>query len=484
MSDLKKNLAYNILYQILLIILPLVLSPYISRVLGAGGIGIYSYTYSVAGMAALFGMLGVNHYGNRSIAAVRDDREKRSVEFWNIWFWQLTLTAAAVLGYICYLLFFCSPGLRMVSAIQILTVVNSMADINWLFFGLEEFRLTVTRNVVVKGFSVLSVFAFVKNRQDLWIYVFIMAGSVLLGNLVLWTQVRKYIDFKRPQWDRAKGHLTKLLILFVPVIAVSVYQRMDKVMLGSLSVMEQSGYYENVEKIINIPKGVITALGTVMLPRMSYLISRDETALMNQYISRSMEFVMSSSSAMAFGIAAVANDFAPFFFGSGFAGIGPLIQVMSCTIVMVACANVVRTQYLIPRCRDKVYLQSVWIGAGVNLLVNLCLIPSYGALGAVAGTAAAEGCVMLYQMACVKKELDFMAYMRTGSGYILCGLIMYIAVRAAAGGLRPHMGGAPLIVCEILTGAAVYMIFAVPWAVYIHREGFRQYWESFKEKQK
>lgn len=135
MSDLKKNLAYNMLYQILLFILPLVLSPYVSRVLGAQGVGVYSYTYSIAGMAALFGMLGVNHYGNRSIAAVRDDREKRSREFWNIWFWQIVLTMAAMSGYACYLRFFCSPGLRRVSAIQILTVLNSMADINWMFLA-------------------------------------------------------------------------------------------------------------------------------------------------------------------------------------------------------------------------------------------------------------------------------------------------------------------------------------------------------------
>lgn len=484
MSDLKKNLAYNMLYQILLFILPLVLSPYVSRVLGAQGVGVYSYTYSIAGMAALFGMLGVNHYGNRSIAAVRDDREKRSREFWNIWFWQIVLTMAAMAGYACYLRFFCSPGLRRVSAIQILTVLNSMADINWMFFGLEEFKLTVTRNVVIKGLAVLSVFAFVKEQQDLWIYVLIMACSVLLGNLVLWTQVGKYMDFRRPEWTRAKKHIPKLAVLFVPVVAVSVYQRMDKVMLGSLSVMEQSGYYENVEKIINIPKGVITALGTVMLPRMSYLISREETGLIEQYTARSMEFVMFSSSAMAFGIAAVANDFAPFFFGSSFAGTGPLIQLMSCTIIMVACANVVRTQYLIPRCRDKVYLQSVWLGAAVNLLVNLCLIPSRGALGAVAGTVAAEGCVMLYQMYCVKRELDFFVYLRSGSCYMFCGLVMYAVVRAIAEGLRPHMGGALLIGCEILTGAAVYMVLAAPCAVYLHRVGFKEYWNAWKGKRK
>ena len=241
MANLKKNLIYSVIYQILLFLFPLILTPYTSRILGAEGIGAYSYTSSIAGTIAMFGMLGVNNYGNRCIAAVRDEREKRSTEFWNIWLWQAVLTLLSLTIYAHYLVFFCRRELRCISAIEGMTVLNSMLDINWLFFGLEEFKLTVTRNVCIKTLSVVSVLFFVRSGQDLWIYVLIMSGSMLFSNIVLWSFLHRYIVFKQPDWKRAGKHVPKLLLLFVPVIAVSVYQKMDKVMLASFSLIYSSG---------------------------------------------------------------------------------------------------------------------------------------------------------------------------------------------------------------------------------------------------
>ena len=48
MTSLKKNLVYNMAYQILVILLPLITAPYVSRVLGAAGLGTYSYVYSIS----------------------------------------------------------------------------------------------------------------------------------------------------------------------------------------------------------------------------------------------------------------------------------------------------------------------------------------------------------------------------------------------------------------------------------------------------
>ena len=73
MEGIKKNLVYNVAYQILIIILPFITAPYISRVLGAHNVGTYSYTQAFASYFYLFAMLGVVIYGNRTIAAVRDN---------------------------------------------------------------------------------------------------------------------------------------------------------------------------------------------------------------------------------------------------------------------------------------------------------------------------------------------------------------------------------------------------------------------------
>ena len=77
--SVKKNYFYNTAYQILAILIPLITTPYISRVLGAGGVGEYSYAYSVAGYFVMFILLGLNVYGNRTVATNRDNKELKHI---------------------------------------------------------------------------------------------------------------------------------------------------------------------------------------------------------------------------------------------------------------------------------------------------------------------------------------------------------------------------------------------------------------------
>ena len=187
---------------------------------------------------------------------------------------------------------------------------------------------------------------------------------------------------------------------------------MDKVMLGQMSTMSEVGYYEGASKILNIPTGVITALGTVMLPRMSNLAAKGKTRESGQYIRQSMVFVMFLAAGMMFGIAGIAEDFVPLFLGDEYEKCVLLIRVMAPTVPFIAWANVIRTQYLIPNHEDKSYIISVVLGAAVNLAVNLSMIPAFGALGAIVGTVCAEGTVCVSQTVMVRKKLEVTRYLR------------------------------------------------------------------------
>ena len=81
---MKKNLILSTLYQILCIITPIITAPYVSRVLGPEGVGIYSYTHSIQMYFSLFAALGVTTYGSREIARNRNDRQAYSKLFWEI----------------------------------------------------------------------------------------------------------------------------------------------------------------------------------------------------------------------------------------------------------------------------------------------------------------------------------------------------------------------------------------------------------------
>ncbi|OCA99777.1 flippase [Clostridium beijerinckii] len=465
-SSIKLNFIYSVIYQMLLIILPLITSPYISRTLGSAGFGVYSYTYSVANCFGLVGMLGITNYGNRTIAAVQENRNQRSKVFWNIWALQVMMSTIVFIFYWVYVIAFCVEEYRLVSYIQIIAVLCSMVDINWFFFGMEKFKLTVIRNVIIKLISVILIFTFVKSSSDVWLYALIIVGGLFVTNLAIWPFLRDEVDFVKPVFKEMCSHFAPIVVLFIPVIAVSLYKLMDKVLLGMLSSMNQAGFYENTEKIINIPMGLITALGTVMLPRMSYLFANGERKETERYIFISIEFVFFMASAFAFGIAGVANEFAPIFFGEEFIEVGNLIMVISPTVIFVSLANVIRTQYLIPLHYDKAYIISVWVGAIVNLIINVTLIPQMGAMGAVVGTVLAEASVMGYQTWYIRKEIKIREYAFRGWYYIFAGAIMFIVVRFIA-----DCGGINIItiVKEVLGGGAVYIGLCLPYVCIIHR---------------
>ena len=466
-SNVKSNFLYNCVYQILVMILPLLTSPYVSRILGSNGLGIFSYTFSMASTFALVGMLGVNNYGNRTIAEVRDDRKKRSKEFWNIWAIQCIITFIMIIAYIIYIVFCCPKEYKLVSWIQILTILCSAIDINWLFFGLEKFKITVTRNIIIKILSVLMIFSFVKNEEDVWLYSVIIIGGMLISNIIIWPFLFKEVDFVMPKIKNIIPHFKKTIILFVPVVAITLYNKIDKVMIGNLSTMVQTGLYENTEKIITIPLSFITALGTVMLPRMSYLFAKGNKDETLKYISISMEFVCFMAAAMTFGIAGISTEFAPIFFGEEFVATGVLIMVLSPKIICISWANVLRTQYLIPLHKDKVYVVSVWLGAIVNLIVNLLLIPSLGAMGAVIGTIIAEAVVMIYQTILVWDELPILDYIKNGIYYFFGGAVMFLIIRV----IGNKMGISILtIIVQIIVGAIVYLLIVLPYTYITHKE--------------
>lgn len=469
MSSIKKNFIYNVFYQVLIIILPLVTAPYLSRVLGPDGLGEYSFTYSVANYFVLFAMLGVNNYGNRCVARARGDRRRLSSEFWSVYCFQALAAAAMACLYCAYGLIL--SGRPALSLLWLPYVLSAGLDVSWLFFGLEEFRLTVARNVCVKLATFALILFFVRGEHALQIYCALMAASFLASALALWPFVRRSVDFALPSLGSVASHLKPNLVLFVPVVAVSLYTVMDKVMLGWLSASyAENGYFENAYKIATMPTAVITALGTVMLPRVSNLISKGMRDEARRYLGDSMWVALALSFAFCFGVVGVAPVLVPVLFGEGFAPSELVMCVIVVDMPFMAWANVIRTQLLIPEGRDKDYVASVVAGAVVNIAVNLVLIPSFGALGAAFGTLFAEVAVCLVQSVAVRGEVPMAKWIGGSLSFLFVGAAMAVAVRT----IGDVLGTSALtLMIQVVSGAALYAGLAWVWCVLTSDQHYR-----------
>lgn len=423
----RKNFIYNIIYQILILIIPLITAPYLSRVMGAKGVGTYSFTYSIVYYFVMLSMLGINNYGNREIAKCRNNRQKMSNVFWSIYIIELVSTILMFIGYNIYLTFFVNEYL-IIAKIQTLFIIASLFDINWFFFGTEKFKLTIIRNTIVKMLNMILIFVFVRSADDLWKYTLIMSSMTIVSQLILWPSLFKEVGFVKIKDLNIKKHIKPCFILFVPIIAISLYKFMDKIMLGFLTNTTSVGYYDNAEKIINICMTLETALGTVMLPRISNLFSLGKIEKIKSYILKSVKFTSFLTFPIMFGLIAAGKKFAIIYFGKDFAETGTLLMLLSITIPMITLANVIRKQYLIPSENDTAFVFSVTLGAIINLIINLLLIPHYSAIGASIGTIIAEFSVLIIQLLVVKKTLPLKHYLNSIVPFFLKSLLMFVII--------------------------------------------------------
>lgn len=429
--SIKANFIYNICYQILIIILPLITAPYVSRVLGANNVGMYSYSQAIANYFYLFGLLGVNNYGNRTIAKIRDNEQNMSRIFWEIFSFQFMMGIIVSSCYMGYVMIFVDQN-KIVYYVQILYVLSSALDVNWFCFGIENFKLTTIRSMLVRIGTACAVFMFVNSRNDLAIYAFILSFSNILSALVIWPFVIKRVKFVRPSLSRIREHIKQNLILFLPILAVSLYNIMDKLMLGVFAEKQEVGFYTYAERITQIPYTIMLALDNVMMPRMSNLYAKNDTKQTKYMMDNVMLFAMFMSAALSFGLAAVAPVFAPWFYGAEFTRCGLFITLLCPTILFKGWAGVLRTQYIIPTGKDRVFIISLFSGAAVNLGLNFILLPRYAGIGAIIGTIGAEFTVFAVQFYMCRKDIPLKEYMGDGVRFSMIGLIMYCVVTALA----------------------------------------------------
>ena len=465
-TSLKSNIIYSTMYQILVLLIPLVTAPYTARVLGAERIGIYSYTQAFATYFVLFAMLGVLNYGNRCIAQVRNDKKEMSKTFWEIFSFQFFLTIIISAGYLGYIYFFVKEY-YIIHLLLFLYVISAGLDITWFFFGFEKFKFIVKRNMIIKILNALAVFYFVQDTGDLDIYTFIMAFGILCSQIALWPFLFKIISFEKIYLSDVIGRIRPNLVLFVPVVAISLYNILNKIMLGNMGSTFEVGLFANSEKIVQIPCSIVMATGSVLMPRISNLIASGQKEKSFALFDKSLTIIILISICFAFGLASISDIFPLWFYGEEFVKCGLYIAWMCPAIVFKSIAGAIRTQLIIPMEKDYVYIISVFAGAIINVISNYILIPMYLGLGAVISTVLAEAVVMLIQVGLTWKIVRYAKYFIDIIVFLGIGMIMYTSVQ-----FIPHIGMFINIVLSAFVGGSIFIVLSFLYFYYEKKDIF------------
>lgn len=442
-KSVKKNYIYNLIYEVLLLLTPLITTPYISRVLQADGVGLYSYSYSIVSYFILLAGFGSASYGKRQIAYCNGNKEKVTRVFYEVLIARLFFTLISIIIYLCFIT---TTTNRVLFLIQGLFLLAVAFDISWFFQGLEEFGKVVTRNIIVKILNIVFIFLFVKEKNDLYIYIAGLSTMTLIGNISIWPYLKKYIIRVSVISLRPLKHFKEMFQLFIPTIAIQVYTVLDKTMIGIFSKdTVENGYYEQAEKIVKMVLTIITSLSTVMMPRISSIYAKGNMNAVKIYMYKSYRFVWMLGFPMVVGLMTVSDFFVPWFFGSGYGKVTTLISILAVLILAIGVNTVTGQQFLISTNRQNFYTISVCIGALVNFCMNFMLIPKYYSIGASIATVVAEIIICIVQFIYISKKKLYSVSRSISSSikYIISSIVM----------------GGVILLCKFMLKVSVFNTF-------------------------
>lgn len=423
------NFIFNLIKTINNILFPVVTFAYSSRILGVDGVGQVNFAKSVITYFTMIAMLGMNYYGTREAAKRRNDKDELSqfcVEMLMIN--GCTTLLAYILMIISLFMIPLLEGYRDLLLICSAAIVLQGMGMEWLYQAMEEYRYIAVRSVLFQIGALIALFIFVRDAEDVISYTVITlvasSGSYILNFL----NARKYIQLHCRMSYTIGKHMKPLLWLFAMAVSIELYTVLDTTMLGFLKGDTAVGLYTAAIKVERMVNTVITSVGVVLIPRLSFYIAQGEQKKTTILVTKAYNFVFLLSIPAAVGLFMLSNEIIRLFCGIEFASSALTMRLMTPIVVLIPFSVMTNQQTFVPMGKEKLILLSTSVGAVTNFILNSILIPRYAENGAAIATVIAELAVAVVCLMNVRRYFDMKQVLCSVWHYWLAAVVIPIVV--------------------------------------------------------
>lgn len=379
--SLKKNFMFKGLLTIANPIIAIVIFPYISRVLGVANVGLVNFVDNTVNYFLLFATMGIGTLGIRSIAAARESKGDVDKVFSNILGLNLIFTVAVMLVYNILVLlvprFHDCAELFFIGNAKILFTALT---IEWFFNGIEDFKYITLRILAIRLIYILAIFLLVKTSDDYVLYFVLTTLLVVINAVINLLHSRNYVKIRFRELF-SLFYMKENILLGIYGIMTSMYLTFNVMYLGLVSTNVQVGYYTSAFKLYYLILSVFSAFTSVMLPRMSALISKGDKETFNYMINKSVDFVGLFSIPLILCCSILAPSIISVLCGPGYEGAILPMRIIMPAIIFVGIAQILAVQVLLPLKKDKVLLYTSILGAVLSLLINITVVPRLESIG-------------------------------------------------------------------------------------------------------
>jgi O-antigen/teichoic acid export membrane protein len=389
--SIKLNFALNNVRLLLNLLIPLVIFPYISRILGPEGLGKVEFANSIVSYFVLFTALGIPAYGIREIARRRDDPVERSKVVWEL---TLILSVTIGIGYIVYfaLIRFVPVLYRdwFLFCVIAPAIVLSDFSYEWFYTGIEDQLYITIRFIVVKIVQLALIFLCVKKAGDFIVYAGITVGLSGFSTLFNIARLRRYVRLVPLARLNIRRHIKSILLIFSSLVAVNVYMHLDVTMVGIMVGDVAVGLYTAANRIVRVIISVVTSIAAVTVPRLENALNKGDINAYKNYCNKSLRFILILGAPCCFGLIALAPEIIRLLTGEKYLDSILSVRLLAPVIAIVGLANFTGLQILYANRKEKYYTIAVSVAAAANAVFNFCMIPALKQNGAILGTVLAE----------------------------------------------------------------------------------------------
>jgi PST family polysaccharide transporter len=396
---IRRQLVRNILalYGVRVVnqLLPLVIIPYLARVLGPTGWGLVAFAQAFAMYGIVTVEYGFEFAGTRAVAQGRGQTGRLNELVAGVLGTQLLLAAGVTLAAVVIQLLV--PAFRdqplLLCAGLAFAILQGMAPI-WYFTGQERIALIAGIDTGAKLLGTALVFLLVRTPADGWLVLAASAGASLVSTGAAYTVVLRQTRPGRLSLGLIARTLRLGSSMFVMRIAVMMHTAGNAFLLGLLVAPQQVAFFVAGEKLCRPAAWLLQPVNVALLPRLSHLVGASpDRAKALAGLSILLMALVGLSFGVAIGIAA--PWLVGLFFGPEYGASVAVMRVMAVIVPLIVLNAALVSQWLVPHGLDRPLNVVILSATALNLALALTLAPRFGALGMAWVTVAVEGYILL-----------------------------------------------------------------------------------------
>lgn len=459
-KSVTSNYIYHLIDTVTSTLFPLITFPYAARVMLADGIGLVNFYNSIISYIILIVGLGIPLYAVRETARVRNNEQELNSTTLEILSLHMMLT---ILGYAVILVLCCTVDEIQANIplflILSLSILFTTFGCNWFYQGIEDFQYITIRAIAVRLISIVFLFTIVKTREDLlWYGVYMVIGTIG-NNLFNILRLRKYttvsIDVIRHL--RPFRHLRFVSKMFVFTAIATIYLQLNTVFLGFVCNVESVGYYTSGLKLYTVVFGIVASLTTILIPRLSNLVSQNELERFAELSQKSYRVIISLSMPLAVGLFAVSPYAVILLCGNAFEPAVSVSRIVSPLLIIVGLSNLIGMQILYSLGHINILIKAALYSSIVDVIV-LVITSQYAENGAAISYLCAEITALAVEYRLGRQYIPIKFKDKSIIVYIVASAVMFVALYALS---LFSLSNVSMTLVMLTVGILVYSSFMI-----------------------